>query len=337
MERPDILIDNYGRQITYLRVSVTDRCNLRCIYCMPREGIPLLPREKILSYEEIIKVIKVAFRLGITNFRITGGEPLVRSGIVNFLENVLKTAGVKPAPAKAGSGGSVSLTTNGLLLKQYTPQLKKLKLGGINISLNSLSEDNFQRLTGVKGLQIVRNGIEALLKEGFNNLKINTVVIRGFNDMEIIDFARLTIDRPVTVRFIEYMPCGIWPNQPVHRVVSAEEIINRLKVLGEILPVNKPIGYGPARYYQISGAQGIIGFITAVSQPFCADCNRLRLTADGYLKSCLLSPDTIDLKPILRSGSDSSGMLKNAFIQAAALKPKSHQKEILAPMSRIGG
>lgn len=333
------LKDKYNRQINYLRISVTDRCNFRCRHCMPSEGITLLPREEILSYEEIIKVIDVALRLGITNFRITGGEPLIRTDIIDFLNQLIKTPRVE----------SVSLTTNGFLLKEYFQSLKDIGLHNINIGINSLAEDNFTKFTGINGLQKVKQGIEALLQAGFSaksqwssgsggqHIKINTVIIRGFNDTELLNLARLTFEYPIYLRFIEYMPCGKWNDDSFGLTVPAEEIMAHIRTLGELSPINKIIGHGPAQYYQCKGAQGLIGFIAPISQPFCSQCNRLRLTADGQLKSCLLSMDTIDLKPILRTFPVPLDELENAFFQAAALKPKTHCREKLTPMSRIGG
>ncbi len=356
--------DSYGRQTNYLRISITDRCNFRCLYCMPPEGVPFLPREEILSYEEIMQVVKTAIGLGITRFKITGGEPLVRKGVVDFLKTLVQTPGVQ----------WVSLTTNGLLLQKYASQLIDSGINSINVSLNSLKADTFARLSGgVDGLNDVRAGIDALLNCGYKNIKINTVVMNGYNDDEILDLARLTIDHPIALRFIEYMPCGAaaesrrlwrdgnWRSRSGVPIISGQEessgwtistreLISQIGALGRLSPTSLgQIGHGPARYYQLPGvpmpsdtgrsarehrsAKGVIGFITAVSQPFCATCNRLRLTADGQLKSCLLSTDTIDLKPIISS----SPQLVDAFIRAAMLKPGVHHNEELAVMSRIGG
>ena len=333
--------DSYGRQTNYLRISITDRCNFRCLYCMPPEGVPFLPREEILSYEEIMQVVKTAIGLGITRFKITGGEPLVRKGVVDFLKTLVQTPGVQ----------WVSLTTNGLLLQKYASQLIASGINSINVSLNSLKADTFTRLSGgVDGLKDVRAGIDALLNCGYKNIKINTVIMNAYNDDEILDLARLTINQPIALRFIEYMPCGNWQEKSSGWTISTRELISQIGALGRLSPTSLgQIGHGPARYYQLPGvpmpsdtgrsarehrsAKGVIGFITAVSQPFCATCNRLRLTADGQLKSCLLSTDTIDLKPIISS----SPQLVDAFIRAAMLKPGVHHNEELAVMSRIGG
>lgn len=325
-----MLTDNYNRRISYLRISVTDRCNLRCVYCMPSGGIPFLPASELLSYDEMLNVVKTALSLGITRFRITGGEPLTRPGITGFLRAIARTPSVE----------WTSLTTNGLLLSEYYNKLKDIGLNSINVSLNSLQEETFSRLTGARGVRKVLGGIESLLQAGFKNIKINTVIMRGLNEQEIPDFVRLTIDKPLAIRFIEYMPCGAWKDDHSGRTIPADELIAGISRIGRLLPVDKPMGHGPARYYQLAGARGLIGFITAVSRPFCNSCNRLRLTADGKLKACLLAADTIDLKPIIRTNfSDSirQSQLSGAFAEISRLKPKSHHNEELTAMSRIGG
>ncbi|MBI5779031.1 MAG: GTP 3',8-cyclase MoaA [Planctomycetes bacterium] len=333
----NVLIDNYGRRINYLRISVTDRCNFRCRYCRPAEPHPalrdayggaedvsLLRQDELLSYEEIMQVVRAAIKLGVTKFRITGGEPLTRPGIIGFLQTMAGTPGVE----------WLSLTTNGFFVKQYAHQLGKIGLNGINISVNSLKDDTFSRLTGVAGLGRVWEGIEALLQSGQENIKLNTVLMRGFNDDEALDFACLTINRPIVIRFIEYMPCGNWQGSGFDQTIPAEDLIDRISAIGRLIPVNKQMGNGPARYYQLLGARGLIGFITPVSQPFCERCNRLRLTADGHLKPCLLSTESVDLKPVLRHGE---GNLNEAFSEATSFKPRVHQEEQLNVMSRIGG
>lgn len=323
----NILMDNYGRRINYLRISVTDRCNFRCRYCTSPEDVPFLRSDEILSYEEIMQAIRTALQLGITKFRITGGEPLARPGIIGFLQAVSETADVE----------WLSLTTNGFFIKPFLNELVALELDGINISCNSLKDETFSRLTGVNGLGRVKEGIETLWQSGQKNIKINTVLMRGFNDDEILDFACLTIDRPIVIRFIEYMPCGNWQKSGFDQTVPSEDIFRQISAIGKLMSVSPRLGNGPARYYQLPGAKGLIGFITPVSQPFCDNCNRLRLTAAGQLKPCLLSTDVIDLKDILRSSKPTEEELKNAFIKAASFKPRVHQQEQLNLMSRIGG
>lgn len=319
--------DLFGREINYLRISVTDRCNFRCRYCMPEGVGPLLPREDILTYEELIEVVKAALRVGINKFRITGGEPLVRKGLIGFLQNLIKIPGVR----------ETCLTTNGFLLKQYARQLKEIGLDSINISLDSLNEVRFAQITGVKGYSVVWEGIKELLRLEFNKIKVNTVIIRGINDDEILDFARLTVDYPIALRYIEYMPCGKWENTSMNLVMPTTEVATRITVLGGLMPVDESGSNGPARYYQFKGAQGEIGFISPVSKPFCSDCNRLRLTADGQLKSCLLSTETVDLKRILGCTEENLSLLEDAFVKAILLKPEFHHRERNVLMSKIGG
>jgi cyclic pyranopterin phosphate synthase len=321
------LIDKFGRHIDYLRISVTDRCNFRCFYCMPEEGIQLLPKEDILSFEEIITIVKYAVKAGINKFRITGGEPLVRNGVIGFLGKLKKLPGVK----------RVALTTNGLLLEKYYKDLKKAGIDGINISLNSLNGSTFCRLTRSKSFNKVRRGIRLLLKGGFKNIKINTVIMRGFNDKEIPDFIKMAIENPVAIRFIEHMPCGKWTADSLGQIVKTGDILDIIRKSENIMPEKKKLGVGPAHYYRIKGAKGFIGFIAPVSAPFCKECNRLRLTADGYLKSCLLSNKIVDLKPLIRGNEFSSNAIRDAFKKAASLKPRVHCFEELTNMSRIGG
>ena len=321
------LVDKYGRHIDYLRISVTDRCNFRCFYCMPEEGIQLLPKKDILSYDEISTVAECAVKTGINKFRITGGEPLVRRGIIGFLGRLAKLPGVK----------KVSLTTNGLLLEKYYKDLNKAGIDSINISLNSLNNSTFCRLTRTNAFNKVKRGINLLLKSGFRNIKINTVIMRGFNDNEVPDFVAMTIENPIAVRFIEHMPCGKWTSDLLGQIVKAGDILDVIRKSGNIAPEKKKLGSGPARYYRIKGAKGFIGFISPVSKPFCSECNRLRLTADGYLKSCLLSNKIVDLKPLIRGKGFFPNAIKDAFTKAASLKPRVHCFEELTNMSRIGG
>ncbi|MEW6026046.1 MAG: GTP 3',8-cyclase MoaA [Planctomycetota bacterium] len=343
--------DRFGREINYLRVSVTDRCNFRCTYCMPPSGIrPLSDPSEILSYEEILETARAAIKLGITKFRITGGEPLVRRDITNFLEEMVRLPGVE----------KVALTTNGYLLEEFAGRLSKIGLHSINIALNSLDRDNFRRITGIDGLAKVIDGAKRLLANGFANIKINTVLLKGYNENEISEFARLTLDYPVAIRFIEYMPCGDWQSS-AGDIISGREIKKQISAgLGELidlgnLSARQAGGDGPAQYYRLPNAKGRIGFILPVSQPFCGECNRLRLTSDGRLKSCLLSEEETDVKTILRKmkpacasarggsasgGKASSGRderLEYAIRDAILAKPKAHSHKRDNVMSRIGG
>lgn len=323
--------DRFGREINYLRISVTDRCNFRCFYCMPPTGITsLLPPSEILSYEEILEIVKISINLGITRFRITGGEPLVRKDVIFLLQEMVGLRGI----------GSVALTTNGYLLDEFADSLIKIGLHSINIGLNSFDEDNFKAITGIDGLEKVRNGIRHLLESGFGNLKLNTVLLNDYNIEEVAEIARITLEYPVAVRFIEYMPCGNWETNS-DSVVKGDEIMRRITgELGGLIRIEDKLGSGPAQYYRLKNARGRIGFITPVSQPFCADCNRLRITADGHLKSCLLSEDEIDLKPILREMRDERikmTELNEALKNAILAKPERHLSKRENVMSRIGG
>ncbi|MDI6787908.1 MAG: radical SAM protein, partial [Planctomycetota bacterium] len=235
--------DKFGREIDYLRVSVTDRCNFRCRYCLPPGGFrPLLPPSEILSYEEIIEIVKSCTKLGLTKIRITGGEPLIRRNLLYFLRELLQINGIE----------KVALTTNGYLLDDFAQELSKTGLHSINVALNSLDRYRFKEITGVDGIRKVIAGIKHLLDLGFNNIKINTVVLRGYNEREILDFVLLTKDYPVAIRFIEYMPCGDWSPRKHSGGIEGSEIMEYIKEnIGELIPIEKPLGSGPARYFSL--------------------------------------------------------------------------------------
>jgi cyclic pyranopterin phosphate synthase len=316
--------DLFNRPINYLRISVTDRCNFRCIYCMPTEGIHLLSHDEILTYEEIALIVRLAAELGIKKVRLTGGEPLVRARLPDLVAMLADIEAID----------DISLTTNGALLKEYAAELKRAGLKRVNVSLDSLDEDKFERITRYRKLSDVLQGIEAAKACGLNPVKINVVAMRGINDDEILDFARLTITEGWHVRFIELMPF-VTDNPPeVHstgrktdmqsQFMSADEIKERLGSLGELKPCLPIKGSGPAKYFSFPGAGGTIGFITPVSQHFCFSCNRLRLTAEGKLRPCLLSDSEIDLRQPLRSGA-SPEELKQVIKEAIQKKPKEHQ------------
>jgi cyclic pyranopterin phosphate synthase len=335
------LSDTFNRPINYLRISVTDRCNLRCIYCMPSEGIDLLPHSDILTYEEITTIVRLAAELGINKLRLTGGEPLVRARLPELVAML----------AKIDTIDDISLTTNGALLRNYAGELKGAGLKRVNVSLDSLNQDKFERITRHRKLDDVLQGIEVAKACGLNPVKINMVVMRGVNDDEILDFAKLTITEGWHVRFIELMPF-VTDNPPEghstgrkanvhHQFISADEIKERLNSLGELKPCLPITGNGPAKYSRFPQAGGTIGFITPVSQHFCFNCNRLRLTAEGKLRPCLLSDSEIDLRQPLRSGA-SAEKLKQVITEAIQTKPKEHQlsrgrtsKKRL--MSQVGG
>jgi len=324
------LSDSFQRPINYLRISVTDRCNLRCVYCMPPEGITLMSHYEILSYEEIFTLVKAAAELGINKVRLTGGEPLVRAGVSDLVRLI---AGIDTID-------DISLTTNGILLARYAAELKEAGLMRVNVSLDTLKPERFRQITRCGELEDTLKGIEAAGEAGLTPVKINTVVMAGVNDDEIPDFARKTIDDGWNVRFIELMPVN--GDDTAHSILfSASDMRKRIEPLGNLEPWKVEVGNGPAKYFRLPGARGTIGFITPVTEHFCYQCNRLRLTADGKLRLCLLSEDEIDLKEPLRSGASVSE-LKTLIQDAIAKKPKGHH---LAegtghkgrPFSQVGG
>jgi cyclic pyranopterin phosphate synthase len=322
------LSDSFQRPINYLRISVTDRCNLRCVYCMPKEGVTLLSHRDILTYEEIYTVAKVAAGLGINKVRLTGGEPLVRLGLADLVKML---ASIKEID-------DLSLTTNGILLAQYAAALKKAGLRRVNISLDTLKPERFRRITRCGELEDTLKGIAAAHAVGLEPVKINMVVMGGVNDDELIDFARKTIEDGWHVRFIEHMP--VTEDESIN-LVSVKEMKKRLDVLGKMEPIKMDVGNGPAKYYRFPGAKGTVGFITPITEHFCYQCNRIRLTADGKLRPCLLSEEEIDLREALRSGA-SPDEIKRLIEKAIACKPERHylsegKKRNGRPFSQVGG
>ncbi|MTI84779.1 MAG: GTP 3',8-cyclase MoaA [Firmicutes bacterium] len=326
------MLDACQRNINYLRISVTDRCNLRCVYCMPAEGVNHIPHEEILTIEEMETLVQAAAGVGIRKVRLTGGEPLVRKGVVKLIRSV----------ADVETIDDIAITTNGMLLEQLGPQLREAGLRRVNISLDTLNHRRFKEITRVGRLQDVKNGIETALKLGLHPVKLNAVVVRGVNDDEIIDLAKLAVDYPLHMRFIELMPIGQSDSLVKSGFVSAQEVSIAVEAgLGKLQPVNKPTGAGPASYYRIGNAPGTIGFITAISNHFCTACNRLRLTATGSIRPCLYSDRELDIKTPLRSGA-SLLELSRQFVKAAKVKPNRHNmsggwKDKTKLMSQIGG
>ena len=320
------IYDNHQRRLNYLRMSVTDKCNLRCQYCMPHGGMSRLPQAEILTYEEMLRLVDVFGSLGVSKVRVTGGEPLVRRGLTGFLRRL---TGSMP-------GLDVRLTTNGLILAELAGEIAKAGVTKVNVSLDSLDAATFARITRHDDLSRVLGGIDAALGLGFDPVKINMVPLAGINDHEIADFGRLTIDRPLTVRFIEFMPVGgksIWDRS---LVVDTPRVIQRLAELGRLMPLPARPGDGPARRYKIEGAKGELGFISHVSDHFCPSCNRLRLTADGHLRPCLLSDIEVDIKGPLRSGA-TDDEVREIILNGAGLKPARPTHEAQRPMATIGG
>ena len=324
--------DIHNRAIDYLRVSVTDRCNFRCSYCMPPEGLTLLNHDDILSYEEFLRIIDILSRHGVKKIRITGGEPLVRKGIVEFISDI----------KKLGTIEDLSLTTNGSLLAPMAHELKRAGLDRINISLDTLDKSRFHQITGNKGcLEDTLAGIEAALAAELHPVKINVVLTEVFGEHDLAWFIDKVCLYPIAVRFIEYMPIGYGG---VQAGFSIQEVKRLLEKAGLCLkPSTRDKGNGPAKYYRFNGAQGSFGFITPLSEHFCEACNRIRLTADGKFRPCLLSNEEIDIKSALRTGA-SDDEIAAIFQRTIAAKPASHNlcrssghEGFRRKMSQIGG
>lgn len=325
-----IIEDRYGRTIDYLRISITDRCNLRCRYCMP-DQIPQIPHKEILSYEEILRICRCAGLLGIHSFKVTGGEPFVRKDCVWLLEQLRHLPEAK----------SVTLTTNGLLLKPFLPELEQARPDGINISLDTLDPMRYREITGFDRWQNVWDAVEESVRMGFR-VKLNCVLMEGVNDGEVAAFAGLVRNYPLDVRFIEMMPIGC--GREYRPVPSGIVLENLKKVYPDLQPCGEKRGNGPARYYTGSGMKGCVGLIDAVSHKFCDNCNRIRLTADGFLKLCLYYGDGVDLKTPMRNGI-SDQQLAKMLGEAIRRKPMEHgffdkneqKRRDLRSMSGIGG
>lgn len=318
------LIDGFRRPITYLRISVTDKCNLRCIYCMPEEGLEWLRREEILSYEEIASIVRAAASVGVRSIRLTGGEPLVRRDLSRLVAAIATVPGID----------DVALSTNGLLLEAQLPELVAAGLTRVNLSLDTLRADRFEAIARRPGLEAVLRGIEAVVRAGLSPVKLNCVVMRGKNDDELPDFAELTRRLPIFVRFIEVMP--VHENLELQRdtYVSSEEILRRIAAMGELRAVAGPGGNGPARYFALPGAAGAIGVISPLSHDYCERCNRVRLTADGRLRLCLFGDHAVDLRTPLRAGATTdrlAGMLRSAML----IKPERHHLRLGESSSRM--
>ncbi|MGD0625470.1 MAG: GTP 3',8-cyclase MoaA [Thermodesulfobacteriota bacterium] len=328
------LLDFHNRRINYLRISITDRCNLRCHYCMPKEGVSQFGHSEILRYEEILRLAALAVQKGITKIRITGGEPLVRKDAVQLIQQLSQLKGVQ----------DLSLTTNAILLEEFVPALFQAGLKRVNISMDSLSPEKYREITRGGDLSRVWAGVEAARRGGLSPIKINVVAITGFNDGEILEFARLTMQDPFQVRFIEFMPIGVSSEWSPERYLSSREIKRRIESLYPLIPVDGGVNDhgGPARLFKFPGARGEIGFISPISDHFCNSCNRLRLTPDGKLKTCLFSEEEMDLKQLLRSGC-SDDELERKLDEAISTKPLRHgaigglMKRCHRPMVKIGG
>lgn len=322
--------DTHGRRIHSMRISVTDRCNMRCSYCVSGGKLQLKPRDELLTLDEIETVIQAATMLGFDAFRFTGGEPLVRRGLVRLITRVSRLHGIR----------KLSLSTNGSLLAPNVAALADAGVRHLNISLDTLKPDRFKEVTRGGNLASVLEGIRTAIDAGTFNIKLNTVVMRGVNEDELCDLAGLTIDNNISVRFIEYMPFGNWQGcgGGTGATVSSEETLDRIRrhfPLEE--DVEGPPGEGPARYLKVRGARGFVGVISPVYQPFCERCNRLRLTSDGWLKACLLRDERFSLRDWMRGPDFSFDELVCRVAQAVQTKPKEHEYSRNLDMSTVGG
>ena len=329
--------DSHGRTIDYVRISLTDRCNLRCIYCMPAEGIEQVAHNDILRFDEILKFVRVAVGMGVRRVRLTGGEPLVRKGVVGLVRDLHAIDGIE----------DISLTTNGILLEKFASDLKTAGLSRVNISLDTLDSAQYAEITRGGNIEDVLRGIEAALDVGFNPVKINAVAVRSL-DQDFLAFARMSIDRPLHMRFIEYMPVGDssgvcghgWGPEDVISVDEIRERINeqaRAVGLPGLEPVegsSKPDGGGPARYWAFPGAAGTVGFISPLSRHFCSECNRLRLTSTGQLRPCLFSDDEFDARSVLRDGTEEDVCMLIETVLGA--KPEEHMQGDHANATQVG-
>ncbi len=327
------LTDSHGRQITYLRLSITDRCNLRCFYCMPQADFNWMPPQKILRFEEIVQIVRVLASQGVKKVRFTGGEPLVRKDVVKLVADVSSLVGIE----------EVCLTTNGVLLRSMANGLYDAGLRHLNISLDTLKPERFLAITGRDFFDEVWKGIEKCIHLGFSPVKINFVMMRGKNDDEIVDFVRLTERLPIDVRFIEFMPIGKHSKWGRNYFISSDEALGRIeKEFGRLLPVERTKDSGPAQMYRFEKGKGKIGFISPLSHRFCSSCNRLRITADGRVRLCLFSDIEIGLRERLRKGVTDDG-LAQIFSDIITKKPArylTNQTDVPScnrQMSSIGG
>lgn len=302
--------DNFGRTIDYLRISVTDKCNLRCRYCMPPHGVELIHHDELLSLEEIYRIVRIFAEIGLKKVRITGGEPLVRKNIEKLIGDIHEIPEIE----------EIAMTTNGVLLPGRVRELKNHGLTSVNISLDTQNPDSFQKITGSAALEQVLCAIDEVLSNGIR-CKLNCVPCREFNDADIVSMAGIALEKEVDVRFIELMPVGC--GKEFHGI-SSDEILKRLEAAyGKALPCNEKRGNGPAEYWSFPDFKGKIGFISPISHKFCSECNRVRLTAEGMLKLCLNYNCGLKLKPLLRGGA-SDGEIRNAVLKTLKEKPKEH-------------
>jgi len=327
------LVDSLGRVHTSLRISVTDRCNIRCFYCMPEENVRFKPRSEILTFEEIERFVRVAARMGVRKLRLTGGEPLVRAEMPKLVERLARLSGIE----------DIAMTTNGILLVEHAAALKDAGLDRLNISLDALSEETFRRIARRDGLDRVLAGIEAAKQAGFTKIRLNAVAIRGITEPEIVPLASFARQQGMEMRFIEYMPLDADQHWDHDQVLSGEEIRRRIEeAIGPLEPAERDDPSQPAVDYQFVDGGGQVGFINPITQPFCGDCNRLRLTAEGQVRNCLFSTTEWDARAVLRRGGDDD-QLAQLIRQCVAAKKPGHgidSDQFVRPqraMFQIGG
>jgi len=326
------LIDGFGRRADNLRISVTDRCNFRCRYCMPEEGMEWLKKNLLLSFEEISRLVRIFAGLGVTKIRLTGGEPLMRKDLPTLVRMISST----------GAVGDIAMTTNGYFLKEQALALVEAGLTRVNVSLDSLDPATFTAMVRREYFDRTWEGIEEALRVGLGPVKLNAVLIRGINDHEIPAFAELARTRPVIIRFIEFMPIGSDDGWSIDRVVPTREVLDRLNAIAPLVPVEDPLRKAAADAYRFADGKGEIGVISSVTEPFCGDCNRIRITSDGRLRTCLFSLTETDLRGMLRGGAPDAA-IADAIVDAVAHKEEGHlinRPGFVRPdrtMSSIGG
>ncbi len=326
------MFDTMGRNINYLRISITDRCNLRCRYCMPLEGVEKLGHDRILSLEEIARLVRVAAQVGIRKVRLTGGEPLIRKNIsqlIGYIRNIPEI-------------DDIAMTTNGTLFTDIADELREAGLDRINFSLDTLVAEKYKYITRQGRLEDATRAINKALELKMEPVKINTVLIKGFNDNEVMDFADLAYNRPLHIRFIEFMPIGDLKFWNRENIISSSETMNMIKRKYKLVEANKIKGSGPAKYYTLEGGQGSVGFISPMSNHFCGECNRIRMTAEGKLRGCLYDKTESDLMLAMRNGASDED-LRKIFLKTINSKPDKHNmnsgwgEENHRKMYQIGG
>ncbi len=334
MNGKEQLIDNHGREISYLRLSVTDRCNLRCSYCMPEEGINFVKRNLLLSFEEMLRISRILAAHGVKKIRITGGEPFVRTDIMDFLKDLVAIEGLE----------KVSITTNGVLLKKYLAELKNLGIQDINLSMDTFNPETFKKITLRNDFEKVRDTLFALIDNDFN-VKVNAVIMEGLNEQDIIPLTRLSINLPVKIRFIEEMPFNGQYRKASKLNWTSAKILDEIRTVFPSIEKFHTLKTSTSENYKIPGAKGLVGLIAAYTRTFCGSCNRIRINATGNLRTCLYGPEVLDIRELLRSGSSDQEIIKEIkkSINSRALDGFEAEKlnigheKVNESMSNIGG